>query len=102
MKRPIALAFSAVVMSALLVPLTAHPARADVPPPHVEPPGMPYGTCSAIDAVASSQDNPCKDEKPKWGDDDDEGDKWDEKEKDEKSNFPFDDDDGGDDGGHHD
>lgn len=97
MKRPIALAFSAVAMTALLIPMTAHPARADVPPPHVEPPGMPYGTCSALNAVASSQDNPCKDEKPKW--DDDEDDKWDEKEKDEKSGFPFNDDDDGDDDG---
>lgn len=95
-KRPIGLAFAAVMMSAALIPLTAHPARADVPPPHVEPPGMPYGTCSAINAVASSQDNPCKEEKSKW-DDDDGDDKWDEREKDEKNDFPFNDDDGGDD-----
>jgi hypothetical protein len=94
-KRPIGLAFAAVMMSAALIPLTAHPARADVPPPHVEPPGMPYGTCSAINAVASSQDNPCKEEKSKWDDYGD--DKWDEKEKDEKNDFPFNDDDGGDD-----
>ncbi len=90
--RPFALAVAGMAMTALLIPLTAHPARADVPPPRVEPGGMPYGTCSVANTLASSQDNPCKEEKSKW--DDDKDDKWDEKEKDEKSGFPFNDDDG--------
>lgn len=95
MKRPIALAFAATAMSAVLIPLTAHPARADVPPPRVEPPGMPYGSCAVVNTLASSQDTPCKEEKSKW--DDDEDDKWDEREKDEKNDFPFNDDGGDDD-----
>ncbi|MGQ0844665.1 MAG: hypothetical protein ACT4QF_11065 [Sporichthyaceae bacterium] len=92
--RPVVLAVAACAMSAILIPLGAHPAGAETPPPNVQPPGVPFGLCSVVDQAASSQENKCQDAKGKYSDDDeDEPDKFDEREADEKSGFPFDDED---------
>jgi hypothetical protein len=67
--RSLKLALTASALTALLLPLTTGSARADAPPPSVQPPGVPFGLCSVVDAVASEQEHPCPEAKGDFGDD---------------------------------
>lgn len=90
--RSLKLALTASALTALLLPLTAGSARADVPPPNVQPPGVPFGLCSIADDIASEQKHPCPEAKGEDGDDN---------KGDDDKGYGDDDNDGGSDTHHH-